>query len=356
MIQHQFELPVLPSNPFLPKSLPLISQLTKIGFHKYKNRWAKRFGKKMGRLIFDMGYHILGLGGEGQALMLLPENEVIITFNARHLHFGSIYLNTCRENYEPDVSSILSVLLKSDRVFFDIGSNWGYFSFLAASLPEYSGKIHAFEPTRTTYNDLTSLVEQAGLGTRIKCHPVALSSEKGHGYLEVDNFSSGLNKLLPCNEITGDNKGVKTPIIPIDELDGPIPDVLKIDAENHEHNILLGGMQTIEKNYPFIIIENWYKLQTADSSLQPLQLLSDMGYILFYPTLHLDGQMVRFDNYAEVKLASANTKKIIYSSFKTTERPNLPDQVNVFACHNSHLDTFLTTLISSNSPGIGGRV
>jgi len=52
--------------------------------------------------------------------------------------------------------------------------------------------------------------------------------------LEVDNFSSGLNKLLPCNEITG----VKTPIIPIDELDEPIPDVLKIDAENHEHNIL----------------------------------------------------------------------------------------------------------------------
>jgi len=344
MATYKFELPVTRTNPFTPKSLPLISELNKIGFHKYKNRWTKRFGKRLGRIIFDVGYHFFGLGGEGKALIHLPNNEVTVTFNSRHLHFGSIYLPAYQENYEPEVSAVLSVLLTGDKVFFDIGSNWGYFSFFAASKPAYRGPIYAFEPTPSTFNDLTDLVKQAGLVKRIDCVPVALSDESGHGYLEVDSFSSGLNKLTLSSDTEGFNEKIKIPIMPLDDFEKAAPDVLKIDAENHELNVLTGGTETLKKYSPFIIIENWYSSKTAETSLRPLQFLSSMDYILFYPIWQIDNQLVRFDNHADAKLASSCSKNILFSSFEAADRPKLPDQVNVFAVHASQIKTFLGSI------------
>lgn len=346
MAIYKFELPITRTNPFTPTSLPLISELNKIGFHKYKNRWTKRFGKKLGRIIFDVGYHLFGFGGEGKALLHLPGKKVMVTFNSRHLHFGSIYLPAYRDNYEPEVSAILSVLLTGDKVFYDIGSNWGYFSFFAASKQKYFGPIYAFEPTPSTYTDLTVLVEQAGLVGRINCIPIALSDETGHGHLEVDNFSSGLNKLTSSVGMVNPNGKIKIPVMRIDALDKPSPDVMKIDAENHEFNVLNGGIITIKKYLPFIVIENWYAGEAVNTSMQPLQFLSDLGYILFYPMWRLDDRLVRFDNHVEADLVAAKSKNIIYTSFKPIERSNLPDQVNVCAIHASKLNTFLTLLAS----------
>lgn len=60
----------LPFDPFVVERLPLISQLQLIGFHKYKNRWAKRFGKSLGRMIFDFAYYYLKLSGQSGPVQL----------------------------------------------------------------------------------------------------------------------------------------------------------------------------------------------------------------------------------------------------------------------------------------------
>ena len=53
--------------------------------------------------------------------------------------------------------------LPEDGVFYDIGSNWGWFTMHVASRPGFRGKIHAFEPFASSYADLCDLVRQAGL-------------------------------------------------------------------------------------------------------------------------------------------------------------------------------------------------
>jgi len=44
--------------PFRHGPLPLITGLARMGFHQYKNRWAKRLGKRIGRLAFDTAYRL----------------------------------------------------------------------------------------------------------------------------------------------------------------------------------------------------------------------------------------------------------------------------------------------------------
>jgi len=68
--------------PFTIESLPLLSKLQLIGFHKYKNRWAKRFGKKLGRLIFDFAYHRVKLSGQICVSMMVDQQKKYLRFDA----------------------------------------------------------------------------------------------------------------------------------------------------------------------------------------------------------------------------------------------------------------------------------
>ena len=337
----QFTLTSKFTNPFVPQKLPAICNLTQIGFHKYKSRWLKRLCKKFGRAAFDISYHRLGLGGKGRAILQLPTGHVPLTFNARHLHFGAIYMAHYRDAYESEVSSLLSILLKGEKIFYDIGSNWGYFSFLAASLPNYNGQIHAFEPSPNTFLDLEDMVSQAKLDSRIKCHPRALSDKVGNATMYVDSFSSGLDRILTQDIISGGNKRVTIPLITIDNFDENFADVIKIDVEGHEYQVLKGGRKKIQNKKPFIIMENWYDRDEKHTSLKPLQLLSQLDYTLFYPTWLIDGDPVPFDNHAYQKLSYAACKQIRYTSFEPSDRCKLPDQVNIFACPRNQVEQIL---------------
>ncbi|NQW12560.1 MAG: FkbM family methyltransferase [Alphaproteobacteria bacterium] len=89
----------------------------------------------------------------------------------------------------------MEVFLTGDRVFYDIGSNWGYFSLYAATLPNYSGPIHAFEPIEETFCDLNNWVGQTGQVKRISCHKTALSDRDGTSHMGVVSSDSGLASL-----------------------------------------------------------------------------------------------------------------------------------------------------------------
>ena len=138
--------PTDPAHPFYVEDLPLIGKLGKAAHHRFKKRWTKRFGKRPARLAYDFARNALNLGGQGTLCMTTSTGVIQAKFDARKPHFGNLYFNADPAGYEPDVSALLSALLKDQRVFFDIGANWGYFTLYASALPAFSGNIHAFEP------------------------------------------------------------------------------------------------------------------------------------------------------------------------------------------------------------------
>lgn len=160
---------------------------------------------------------------------------------------GSIIFPEYVDGYEPEVGALLEVLLRHDRVFFDIGANWGYFTHYAATIDGYRGPIHAFEPAPAPYADLEDLVQQAGYGDRVQCHRMALSDRSGESAMTAaDPLTCGWSKV---------DAGGSVPITMarLDDMDIPAPDVIKMDVEEHELAVLKGGARELGKHKPHIL-------------------------------------------------------------------------------------------------------
>ena len=262
-----------------------------------------------------------------------PDGPARLTFDARKHHYASLYLNHYRDGYEPEVAALLETFLTDARVFYDVGSNWGYFAFYAATKPGYEGVIHAFEPVPRTFADLEDWVGQAELAARITCHRLALSDEQGTGVMAVDGEASGLARLVEGD--AGDG-GVAVPLARMDDLDLPPPDVLKVDVEEHELKVLRGARSVLATRKPMLIFENWLTPRNHDSTRAPLSFLEQAGYLLFQPLWRLaDG---RFAWPGPHRPLPPGDHALSMVPFASDDRFSMRDQVNVFACHGDRLD------------------
>ena len=93
----------LPYEPFIIEHLPFISKLQRIGFHSYKNRWAKRLGKKLGRAIFDVAYHQFKLSGQINISIANRKPKEIYKFDARKQHYARLFNNKPVNVCEPEL-------------------------------------------------------------------------------------------------------------------------------------------------------------------------------------------------------------------------------------------------------------
>ena len=296
-----------PRTPFRVESLPLIAKLCRIGFHRYRRRWAKRFGKRPGRLLFDVAYHRLKLDGLGVLALALPTGPARLSFDARKIHYRNLY-DGSTDGHEPEVAAIIETLLPGDGAFYDIGANWGYFSFYAATVPGYSGAIHAFEPIAETCADLADLTRQAGLAGRIHWHQVALSDRDGEGAMSFDPVYTGIARLSAAGER-------RVPLARLDGLGLPPPRLIKMDVENHELAALRGGEATLKRDKPFVVFENWIEKDNHETTLAPLRYLESLGFALYLPQWPAAG------------------RALTLARFVPEARFRFGDQINALACH-----------------------
>lgn len=328
--------PALPARPFTVADLPLIAKLARAAHHKYAKRWTKRLAKKPVRLAYDVARDVLKLGGYGRVTLALPDGPRTAAFDARHPHFGSLYFGHDAAGYEPDVSALLASLLTGKRTFFDIGANWGYFTFYAAALEDFDGAIHSFEPAPATRADLESLIDGFGLRDRITVHGVALSARPGSATMAIHDKETGLNR------ITGSGVGregagrVEVPVRRLDDLDVR-PDVIKMDVEDHEFEALSGAAGVLSEQKPFIIVESWLTPDKPVRTLRALTLLEDAGYQLYQPAwcLATDEGPVVFPDIGGRAPGGACRAAIV--PFRSDQRFMLAQQMNVFACHADRL-------------------
>lgn len=331
--------PALPSSPFEVISLPLIAKLSRAAHHRYQKKWSKRFAKRPTRFAYDIARNVLGLSGDGR--VRLGHGGPIAPFDGRKPHFGSVYFGNEAAGYEPDVSALLASLLKADRTFCDIGANWGYFTFYAASLKDFQGPIHAFEPVPQTRSDLERLREGFGLTDRITVHDTALSSETGSVEMAVHDAETGLNRIAGSG-VGREGDGRETvPMSRFDDL-GIIPDVIKMDVEDHEFQALKGASNTLKSASPFIIVESWLTPSQPIRTLQALLLLENANYCLFQPCWRVmtsDGPVI----FPELdgRVPDENCR-LTLMPFPSAQRFLLSQQMNVFACHHDRLEELET--------------
>lgn len=337
MKKHILIAPEGPVSPYRVSDLPLIAKLCRAAHHQYRKKWSKRLAKRPTRLAYDFARDALKLGGRG--CVHLGEDRSA-NFDARKPHFGNIYFGNEPAGYEPDVSAMLASLLKGDQTFCDIGSNWGYFTFYAASLSSFTGLIHAFEPVPTTRSDVIGLRDGFGLQDRIAVHATALSSEAGTVEMAVHDSETGLNRIAGSG-VGREGAGRETvPMSRLDDLDIK-PDVIKMDVEDHEFEALSGGVQTLKETKPFIIVESWLTPSQPFRTLRALRLLEDQNYDLYQPGWQVDtpnGHVI-FPDFGD-RLPGPDCKLALVP-FISDQRFMLSQQMNVFACPKDRVEDLL---------------
>jgi FkbM family methyltransferase len=186
---------------------------------------------------------------------------------------------------EPEVQSAFELVLRVNkpRVFWDIGANLGFYSWVVRQYPSIE-QVILFEPDPTNFNLITKTIRRNKISN---CRPMklALSNETGEALFLVDRASGATGSLQSVSNATHPlslqreyrmTETISSRTATVDSLISgglPAPDLIKIDVEGAEQLVLLGAQRCLSQTRPALILEI--------SNLELLRELRDMDYSVF---------------------------------------------------------------------------
>jgi len=295
----------------------------------FGNKLVEREGSSFSRrAVFETGGTMLCGGERGVAQVSLM-----------YYFLGTI---TGQHEDERGVAQCLRRLVREGDVFFDLGANFGFYSFYVAPLCGRSGSIHAFEANPYLIPHLRRSSELNGQCGRIRVNASAVGKESGKELPLYDPEWFGCSSLYAHKWLNRGSK-VLVPLVTVDEYvhanNIDRIDVMKIDIEGAELDAFQGMEQTFHVCPPKVIIceltllpdendplrQSAGVLRRASSAADPKQLtefLRKKGYELW--GIAEDG---RLRAWQTEKLTSDEPLKLANAAFVLptlhTDRPEM---------------------------------
>ena len=201
----------------------------------------------------------------------------------RPLTHASIYLK--RKGIEPQIQRLIRELilaLENERdkgCFYDVGANIGLYGWLVCSISS-TRKTIAFEPDPQNL-ELLGMTQALAKLENWQVNGIALSDKCGNFSFFQDSITSAtgtlclddkpwIEKYLGCKTQT-----IEVKTCTMDEIldSAQWPSLIKIDVEGHELAVLRGGIDTLSKYKPLIILESLPPRRS-----QVVELLCGLGY------------------------------------------------------------------------------
>lgn len=222
------------------------------GFEKTEPVLCYYYDNDSGNMMYDVADYIY----KNTSYVTQPYvngKEILIASQSREQH-SSTWL---RDGHIADIDLIEKFVscIEEDFTILDIGTQSGSFSLAAKFYPNTTW--HSFEPdywARILLNENIKL----NCIRNITVHEEALTNSIGDSILTIYHYNRGFNTLgkniirfdkndsfeFPVKTNTIDNLFLNTKI-----------DLIKIDTEGSEYDILTGGIETIKKYKPKILME-----------------------------------------------------------------------------------------------------
>ncbi|MCL6261244.1 FkbM family methyltransferase [Aquiflexum sp. TKW24L] len=174
---------------------------------------------------------------------------------------------------------------KSDLVLFDVGANKGDYSALLKELFQENAIIHAFEPSKHTFE---MLQEKVGKQAKVFLHQKALGESAAQLTLFYPEKGAGLASLYDRKL---DHFGIETKeaeLVEVMSLNGFCQengiseiDFLKLDVEGHELAVLKGAKQMLEAGKIHVI-----QFEFGGCNIDSRTFFQDFYYLLS-PSYHI---------------------------------------------------------------------
>jgi FkbM family methyltransferase len=176
-------------------------------------------------------------------------------FQAEHL----IKTGVPHIHQELNILMFIAGSLEENCVVVDAGANAGLITIpIAQAIKGKNGIVYAFEPQTQMYYALCGSVALNDL-TNVEVHDCALGSRDDEVDVVFPDYSKPQDfGLFSLNDDHSDDfKKTNIPVRPLDSLDIPRLDLLKIDVEGMEVEVLRGAKQLIRKHSPWCWVEYW---------------------------------------------------------------------------------------------------
>jgi FkbM family methyltransferase len=179
-----------------------------------------------------------------------------INCSANKNKMSSSLLSKCYFGDEKILKVIKKISDQKKIFLLDCGSNYGFYSFYVASL-SLNNKAISLEASPETFRDLKLNLELNNF-KNINCINLAVSETSG-GFISFYESPNDWESSATHNKFKN-SKMVKVSTTTIDKelLNNNLSDffvVIKLDIEGNEFNAIHGGLDTILKYEPLIIIE-----------------------------------------------------------------------------------------------------
>ncbi len=299
---------------------------------RHKLRGLPRILRKLYISFYRLLFVVLRLPIYGQITVSGLKGDVPIRVGLANPQFLLLPRPGEQHPYEPAVAAFLDRVVPRLSVVFDIGSNWGHYVSFLLSDPRFEGKIHTFEISPSTFQDLSGVVRALDTENRVTCHQTGLSDAPGTVRVKRTLFS-GMTQI-----VESEKRGVPMQVVTLDSLKLPDPDLIKIDVEGHEANVLRGALGVLKRARPIVVFENWFAPNLAPT-MEPLQVLVGEGYVLYQMAWRLS---IHGNKVYSLTLPPETTGEAPFSllPMPVAMRPLTLTGQDLVAIHPSRLDAF----------------
>lgn len=166
---------------------------------------------------------------------------------------------------EPGESALFLAIIRccDCRVFWDVGANFGYYSWLFLSADACNSAV-LFEPDPANLRLIDDTIRRNRLD-HTDVVAAAVSDTEGEAPFVRDHVSGATGALAGRGRTFVDlhyGLAQKTMTVPTVTLDGqgearPLPDLVKIDVEGVEDAVVRGGRRLIERRQPIVLFESF---------------------------------------------------------------------------------------------------
>jgi FkbM family methyltransferase len=196
-------------------------------------------------LRIKIGKESLGHRIRQLVLALISEKDIVIRTNfGAELLIPKGYKGVYEyiEGYEPEVTALISRLLKPGMTMVDVGAHLGYYTLLAKF---NNVNVFAFEPDPYYFSLLLKNLERNRIIKGVYAYQMAVADKLAMATFFADNSGGRGNLYAPVGE-----RIITVPTITLDaffeKLGWPQVDLIKIDVEGAEVAVL-NGMRELSK-------------------------------------------------------------------------------------------------------------
>ncbi len=199
-------------------------------------------------------------------------------------YYGYLLTHIPQDWIEADATLLPMLVQPGDHVV-DIGANLGVFSRNLARLVGSGGVVYAFEPIPQTYEFLSHNLTKLNL-PQVKAFPFAVSDCERTETMVIPRYRWGAecwyDARVKTDKAKPDWREISVHSRTLDSFALPQISFIKCDANYHELAVLRGGLETLKRYHPAMLIEvNPNPDDPTTTAYETFALLRDLGYEVY---------------------------------------------------------------------------